>query len=70
MDIVVDFQAFKNNNNEFIIKECAVVDIDYSFIEHWVVAPPSDFYELTRERRKAAVRLGINHHGLGWTTEA
>lgn len=66
MDIVLDFQAFKDNNNEFIIKECAVVAIDGSFVEHWVIAPPYEFYMLKKEKRREAVWVKQNYHGLSW----
>lgn len=66
MDIVIDFQAFKDNYNEFIVKECAVVAIDGSFIEHWVVAPPYEFLVLKKDKRREAVWVKQNYHGLSW----
>jgi hypothetical protein len=66
MDIVVDFQAFTDNNNQFVIKECAVISVDHSFVEHWIVAPPYSFYDLKKEKRREAVWLKLNHHGLRW----
>lgn len=66
MDIVVDFQGFTDNNNKFVIKECAVLSVDHSFVEHWIVRPPYGFYELTKQKRKEAVWLKSNHHGLRW----
>lgn len=66
MDVVIDFQAFKDNCNEFIIKECAVVSIDGSFVEQWVVAPPYEFHCLKKEKRREAVWVKQNYHGLSW----
>lgn len=66
MDIVVDFQAFRNNFNQYIIKECAVVDVDGSFVENWLVAPPYNFYNLSKAKRKESVWLTLNYHGLKW----
>jgi len=66
MDVVVDIQAFIDNNNCFIVKECAVVSVDGSFVEHWIVAPPYDFYELNKKKRQETVWLRLNHHGLRW----
>lgn len=48
----MDFQAFTDNNNGFIIKECAVISIDNAFVEHWVVAPPYSFYDLNKQKEK------------------
>lgn len=66
MDIILDFQAFKDNNNDFIIKKCAVVAIDGSFVEHWIVAPPYEFYMLKKDKRREAVWVKQNYHGLSW----
>ena len=35
-------------------------------MENWIVSPPYDFYTLTKEKRKEASWLKINHHGLKW----
>jgi hypothetical protein len=67
MDVIIDFQAFKDNNNEFVIKECAVVAVDNSFVEHWVVAPPYEFHVLKKDKRREAVWIKQNHHGLSWS---
>lgn len=63
MDIIIDCQAYKDNLNNFIIKECAVTTPDYCFIHHWVIAAPYDFYRLSKQKRKKAIWL---HHGLKW----
>lgn len=67
MDIIVDFQAYKDNSNNFVIKECAVTTPNYCFIHHWVIAPPHNFYNLSKDRRKEAIWLQLNHHGLKWS---
>lgn len=67
MDIIVDFQAFKDNCNNFIVKECAVTSPDYCFIQHWIIAPPYDFYTLSSQKRKEAIWLQLNYHGLKWS---
>ena len=66
MELVLDFQGFKDNENGFVIKECAVLAVDNGFMENWIVSPPYDFYTLTKEKRKEASWLKINHHGLKW----
>lgn len=67
MDIIVDFQAFKDNCNKFIVKECAVTSPDYPFFQHWIIASPYDIYTLTSHRRKEAIWLQLNYHGIKWS---
>lgn len=66
MDIIIDFQAFKDNDNNFVVKECAITTTDYCFIHHWVIAPPYDFYKLSTQKRREATWLQLNGHGLKW----
>lgn len=66
MDFIIDFQGFTDNSNNFIFKECAITSTDYFFIQHWVIAPPYDFYTLSRQKRKDAIWLQLNFHGMKW----
>lgn len=40
--------------------------IDGSYVEHWIVAPPYEFYMLKKDKRREAVRVKQNYHGLSW----
>lgn len=63
--ICIDFQGFKTNRNEFIIKEVAVV---FNAKEHinFIIKPPFDFQYLTPEKQKEANWLTNNYHHLKW----
>lgn len=63
-DFIIDIQAFKNNNNGLLIKECAVLTTTGEEIHHWIILPPFDYYELTKNKRKKNKWLTLNHHEI------
>ena len=66
MEIVIDFQGFKDNNNEFIIKELAVRPLNRKFAIHKIVLPPFEYETLDYEKRKEVQWLYLFYHGLQW----
>lgn len=63
--VVIDFQAFKSNNNEFILKELASYNGTQSL--HCVFQPPFEFHKLSIDSQKQANWLANRHHHLNWT---
>jgi len=63
----VDVQGFCGNGNQFVVKECAVLSTTNPHVQHWIVAPPYDFYDLTKPKRKTASWIKNNHLGLAWS---
>lgn len=61
---VVEFQAFKDNNNGFIVKELAVVSD--SFCCQLIFRPPYDIYTLNEKMRRTARWLTRHHHRIRW----
>jgi len=43
MDIIVDIQGFRDAEKKFIPKEVAVVAIDATIVDHWIMIPPHSF---------------------------
>lgn len=67
MEAVVEFQAFKDNQNRFVLKELAVVS--KFFTAHLVFnAPYSESY-LNAKMYKSAKWLKNNFHCLAWGDE-
>lgn len=65
--VVMDVQCFKNNFNEFIIKEVVAIDLQSKcLLFHHIVKPPFNRNRLTREKMREVNWLTHNHHGLGW----
>jgi hypothetical protein len=66
MSYILDFQGFKNVQNEFIVKELAIVSTDGQFYELQLFQPPCDFNELPQHLQKQVVWLEKQYHGLYW----
>lgn len=63
---VVEFQAFYDNANSFIIKELAAVNLsDCTFI-HLHLLPPYSKANLNRAKLRSVRWLEHNYHGLKW----
>lgn len=64
MEAVVEFQAFKDNDDNFIIKELAIVG---GSLECQILfKPPYGFHHLNSKAQKTNRWLSRNHHGLRW----
>ena len=66
MDIVIDIQGFRDETNNFIAKEVAVVAIDAPFVSHWIMMPPCAFGKLPAKARRENNWLSRNYHGIEW----
>lgn len=66
-DYIIDIQGFKDNRNEFIVKEIAVTRTDGCFfLRHWIVKPPYNFKTLSPEYRRQANFNTHCYHGIPW----
>ena len=68
MDLILDFQGFKDNSNQFIIKELALISRDGTFVQHWVVKSTFKYLELDLQRQKSAYWITKYFHGLTWNS--
>lgn len=66
MDIIVEIQGFRDENNKFLPKEVAVTGVDSEWIGHWIVAPPHGFGRLPHETRRQNNWLSQYFHGIEW----
>lgn len=66
MEFVLDFQGFKDKNNEFIVKELSLISMDGHVYELQLFQPPCDFIQLTENVKKQVVWLEKHFHGLYW----
>lgn len=65
--VVIDFQCFKNNSNEFIIKEVSIIDTTSGcLLIHNIARPPFSIRTLKQEKIREVNWLVINHHGIEW----
>lgn len=66
MEFVLDFQGFKSERNEFIVKELALISTGGGLYELQLFQPPCEFNKLTEDVKKQVVWLEKQHHGLFW----
>lgn len=66
MNLVLDVQCFKRENNKFIVKELAGYDGER--ICHFVFKPPFPFNMLSNDLQKQAWWLTKNHHCIEWSS--
>lgn len=62
--IIVELQGFKYLDNNFIVKEVAIVSNDHT--QTFLVKPPHSFYYLTQEEKKQ-VRWLERNRGIFWS---
>ncbi len=63
---VVDFQAFKNLRNEFILKEVTIIDIVKRVDNNFLIRPPQPYNQIPHKLKKRVDFITNNIHGLEW----
>lgn len=63
---VVEFQAFRNNQDKFIIKELAFFDITTNVVNYFLFKPPFPFKNLNRKSFRTNVWLMKHLHHITW----
>jgi len=63
---IIEFQAFRGNNNEFIIKELVFLDLQTLVVFPFLFKPPFSFNKLTNKAKKTNKWLMRNFHHIEW----
>jgi len=63
---IVDFQAFRDDCNSFVLKEVAITSLNSEKITHCIVKSPFHLEELSTKRKREAHWLVQNYHGISW----
>lgn len=68
MDFIVDMQGFKLENNEFVLKELAVVSVNNmdSIPISIIFQPPCPWYCISKKYKSVNRWLEKNFHGISW----
>lgn len=66
LKVILDLQCFKNNDNEFIIKEACVLNVTDGTILLHHVTKLSYQYQLNKIRQRECEWLIKHYHGLDW----
>ena len=65
--VIVDIQCFKDDQNEYILKEVCVLEAESGILlMHHIVKPPYDRAELSDEKLRESYWLTKYCHGLQW----
>lgn len=65
-EYIIDFQAFKDGNNKYVLKELAVISIRRAIIGHFLIKSPFDVKKLPADKRSSVNYLIDHHHGIRW----
>lgn len=63
---IVEFQAFKGNSNEFIIKELVILDLSTGIPNYFLFKPPFEFANLERKYAKTNNWCTKKYHFITW----
>lgn len=63
---IVDFQAFKDLYNTFILKELVIVSLETDQVVHCLVKSPVYYHNLHPELRRRCDYLSKNYHKIRW----
>jgi len=63
---IVDFQAFKDEYNRYILKEMAIISVHTNEVAHCLIKPPHVLSKLSSNSRASVKYLQRNHHGIFW----
>lgn len=67
MEIFIDVQGFKDENNKFILKEIAFLNSE-NICKVFILKSPYPFEKLPKKYQKQSIWLYDNYHGLNWNT--
>ena len=65
-ECIIEFQAFRGNDNSFIIKELAILDLQTYLIYPFMFKPPFLFKELNSKSKRTNKWLTKNFHHISW----
>lgn len=63
---VIEFQAFRNNENGFIIKELVVLDLSTSIVSYFLFKPPCSSRSLLFKQYRTNKWLTSFFHRISW----
>ena len=63
---VIEFQAFRGNNDRYIVKELVILDLQTCVIYNFLFKPPFTFNNLNSKSKRTNNWLTRNLHHIGW----
>lgn len=63
---IIEFQAFRGNNDEYIVKELVILDLLTYVIYPFLFKPPFSFNKLNSKSKRTNKWIIKNFHHIGW----
>lgn len=63
---IIEFQAFRGNGNEYIIKELVFLDLHSRIFHYFLFKSPYSFSKLTKKNARTNLWLTRNYHFISW----
>lgn len=63
---VIEFQAFRGNNDEFVVKELVILDVQSGVTNYFLFKQPFPFFNLTTKNAKTNKWLSKYFHHISW----
>lgn len=63
----IEFQAFRGNSNEFIVKELVVLDLNTNVPHYFLFKPPYPFHNCNKKNGSCNKWLEKHHHCIRWS---
>lgn len=64
---IIEFQAFRGNNDRYIVKELIILDLQTYVIYNFLFKPPFPFNKLNSKSKRVNKWLTRNLHHIGWS---
>ncbi len=64
---IVEFQSFKNNSNEYIVKELVFLDLSTNVVNYFLFKPPYSFQSLNSKFSRSNKWLMNHFHHISWS---
>jgi hypothetical protein len=65
--VILDLQCFKDNSNDYVVKEASVIDVcTGTLLLHHIARPPFDRDFLSEEKLRESYWLTKHCHGIDW----
>ena len=63
-DYIIDFQAFKDDQNRFVLKEVSICSLQTNLLFHYLIKPPYNIKYLSLKSQKQVEFVVKNIHGV------
>lgn len=63
---IIEFQAFIDNSNEFIVKDLVILDLETNAVNYFLFKPPHSYKKLSAKAKRTNNWLTKHFHSITW----